>query len=95
MTIQHHLPSVAERAVVPPSVGPGEPPTEQSPASASPPPSSGLNRWAVALVLGTMVLAAVLFVMGYTVGAVLGLLAGAAYLGLEIVDRLSRPKGGA
>lgn len=74
--------------------GPGQPPTTM-PAPAGPPPPAGRGaRWPVFVVLATMALAVGLFLAGFTTGAVLGLLAGAAYLGLDIVDRLER-RGGA
>jgi hypothetical protein len=50
-------------------------------------------RLALFLITVILVAAAVLFALGHPVGAVLGLLGGAVYLGLEVIRQLGRSDG--
>jgi hypothetical protein len=67
---------------------PPEPPEPIEPSASSaltsPPP-----RWAAVLVAVVLVLAAVLVGFGTPIGVVLEVLAGAGYIGTEIVHRLN------
>jgi hypothetical protein len=65
------------------------------PASAPRPGPLGPGRGpAAAIIIATMTLATLLYLTGHTASAALGLLAAAAYLGLEIVSRLGGPGSG-
>lgn len=66
----------------------GQPPTAE-PAPAAGAGKSAPPRWAAALVAMVLVLAAVLAGNGTPIGVVLEVLAGAGYIGTEIVRRLN------
>jgi hypothetical protein len=85
----------AEPGSLIPPVPPAPPGLPHLPADAPRPGPLGPGRGpAVAIVITTMTLATILYLTGHTAGAALGLLAGAAYLGLEIVSRLGGPPPG-
>jgi hypothetical protein len=68
----------------------GQPPTaEPAPAAVAVAGKSAPPRWAAALVAVVLVLAAVLAGNGTPIGVVLEVLAGAGYIGTEIVRRLN------
>jgi len=60
-------------------------PAEPAPADAT--------RWPLAFVFATMSLAALLYISGFDVEATLGLLAGAAGIGVQVIERLRRRGG--
>lgn len=82
-------------ASAPPPSGPTSPSAPPAGKSPDPAPGDGPNRTAAVVVLATMAIAATLFALGHSSGAILGLLGGAAYIAIEAVKHLGGGGGAA
>lgn len=88
-------PAAKAAASVPPPAVPAALPAPPAGGDPRPAPGGGPNRTAAIVVVAIMAIAATLFALGYSSGAVLGLLGGAAYIAVEAVKRLGGGGGAA